>query len=446
MAAVRDLPEKRNPLVAPKHTPQLEILVERRRLGQTVLKVQPGQVGTSNATKPDNLGTFDYAHLRVPLPKDLHGSGIFNLQPNQTTYPEAYFLMRRSSDGYISATGMFKAAFPWAQVEEEEHEKRYIKSLPETGHEEIAGNVWIPAESALDLADEYGMRPWIIALLDPEPIAKGTHDPAKRIATPPRFVMKDAISANGASFPPPSESASTRRRTLRSASPSKAPPTPSRKIATPRKSRRARGTQAASSLSTAVESAEESSQVPEASVEPESVNGDAIGNPSPETPRVSKAEKTVDEDSEVVKVDIESTTEPALDGGEPVTTTHVTVETPANHPDLKLPADAQAYLEQAKAAIREANKLTAGRAAGKKRKAMEMLEDELEEVEAAAVAHGDDLAGPDAIIEQPAKKLRLTETELRKEKIKRRATLGIAASLAVGAMLPVVMGTFFSAL
>jgi len=38
---------------------------------------------------------------------------------------------------------MFKAAFPYSQPEEEQAEKEYIKSLPHTADEEVAGNVWI---------------------------------------------------------------------------------------------------------------------------------------------------------------------------------------------------------------------------------------------------------------------------------------------------------------
>ena len=72
-------------------------LIERRCLGQTELKVKAGQVGTSNATMPDNLGTLDYAHLRVPLPKDLTDSGIFSKGPNRK-FPEAYFLMVSGCD------------------------------------------------------------------------------------------------------------------------------------------------------------------------------------------------------------------------------------------------------------------------------------------------------------------------------------------------------------
>ncbi len=75
-------------------------LVSRRRLGSTTLAVKPGQVGTSSATKPENLGIFEYAHLRAPLPDNLKSSEIFAPQPKMP-HPEAYFLMVRacSADG-----------------------------------------------------------------------------------------------------------------------------------------------------------------------------------------------------------------------------------------------------------------------------------------------------------------------------------------------------------
>ena len=58
-------------------------------------------------------------------------------------------IQRRSSDGFVSATGMFKAAFPWAKVTEERSERDYLKSLPHTAHVEVAGNVWV--------SEHYGM-------------------------------------------------------------------------------------------------------------------------------------------------------------------------------------------------------------------------------------------------------------------------------------------------
>lgn len=52
-------------------------------------------------------------------------------------------IQRRSSDGFVSATGMFKAAFPWAKLAEENAERDHIKGLPSTAHDEVAGNVWV---------------------------------------------------------------------------------------------------------------------------------------------------------------------------------------------------------------------------------------------------------------------------------------------------------------
>jgi hypothetical protein len=115
-------------------------LVDSRRLGQTNLQVGSGALNTSSATAPRNLGLFNYAHLRGTLPENLQGSGIFDAN----AHPESYFLMRRSSDGFISATGMFKLAFPWATREQEESERNYFKSLPGTSPDESAGNSWIP--------------------------------------------------------------------------------------------------------------------------------------------------------------------------------------------------------------------------------------------------------------------------------------------------------------
>ena len=50
---------------------------------------------------------------------------------------------RRSSDGAVSASGMFKAAFPWAKHSEEQAEKEYVKDLTAAATDEVAGNVWI---------------------------------------------------------------------------------------------------------------------------------------------------------------------------------------------------------------------------------------------------------------------------------------------------------------
>ncbi|KAF2838931.1 hypothetical protein M501DRAFT_935188 [Patellaria atrata CBS 101060] len=399
MVHKRQLPALRNPLIAPEHTPQVEILVERRRLGQTNLSVRPGQIGVTPSSRSENLGVFDYAHLRVPLPKDLKGSGIFSLQKNNA-YPESYFLMRRSSDGFISATGMFKAAFPWASSEEEETERKYHKNLPTSGPEEVAGNVWIAPEQALKLAEEYGMTTWIVALLDPEAIEPGTKDKKHDIATPPKFVLPE----KGALLPPQSaNTASVRRskREMRSVSPSKIA-TPSRKIASPRKPRVKKVAKtepsaasiASSALQIALENGTEVSQATE-SVVSESVNG------------------------ETIRVQVDETVE--KNGDVETTTTAVKIDMPADAPTLPLPESPEAMLAKATEMVEEAKKLESSRSdtlkptKRSKRKAEEVEMDE-------------DGERP---LEAPAKKAKVVE-ETRKDKVRFRAALGIGATLAIG--------------
>jgi hypothetical protein len=342
-------------------------------------------------------------------------SGIF--KPS----PASYFLMRRSHDGYISATGMFKATFPYAELAEEEMERKYVKSLATTSTDETAGNVWIPPVHALELAEEYGILPWITALLDNTPIEinppKG--DTPKTISPPPTFLLPQEALA------PPTPS---RGRPRRSASPSK--------IASPRKtgsSMRARKNIAAKNgTSRKSESVEPTSnQIPE---EPSSEV-----TLTPETKITKKEAKEVEtngvnekeepkkeEEEQVVRVNVDSKVE--FKGDSETTHTHVEVEMPAGSPDLPLPEDTEAMIAKAKEMVDAAVKASGESSSSKlKRKADEVEDD------------GDDETAEAA--EGPAKRVK-TETALRKEKIKSRALLGISATLVIGAAVQYAFSTF----
>jgi hypothetical protein len=417
MVSKRSLPERRNPLIEPDNSPSHEILVERRRLGQTNLAVKPGVVGVANSSKPEHLGTFDYAHLRVPLPKDLSGSGIFSLTKS-TSYPESYFLMRRSSDGYISATGMFKAAFPWASLAEEEAERRYQKTFPSAGPDEVAGSVWIAPEEALQLSEEYGMRLWIVALLDPEPIEKANKDRHNNaIQMPPKFDVSKV--ATPVLLPPSSALRSTRSRASRSASPSKIA-TPSRKIASPRKSRATRHSAKAEAVAKAEEAKTENATAATSALQHVMENGTTA---SESVATESVAPESVNGDS--VRIEVQETVE--QDGEVETTTTNVKVEVPASHPDLPVPENPEEMIATAKKMVEEAHKLE-GKASvngikSSKRKVEEMKDGDEEEEEA------------DKTEDQPAKRARteVTEQALRKERMAKKALAAVTLIGAFGA-------------
>ncbi len=335
--------------------------------------------------------------------------------------------MRRSNDGYISATGMFKATFPYADAVEEETERKYIKSLPTTSTDETAGNVWIPPLHAIELAEEYGILPWITALLDNTPIGinPARNDTPKSISPPPVFTLPQSPLV------PPTP---TRGRTRRSASPSK--------IATPRKtngSTRARKS-ASTRAAAKAESAKSESAGPttpaaakstiaeetatqlagEASAEAPEPTADAKekvkGKPKVKPEEEPTAEENIGESA--VRVNVDSNVE--VKGDVETTRTHVEVEMPAGSLELPLREDPKAMIAKAKEMVEaavNADETTATNSKKLKRSRQDLDEEDDEEL-------------PEETV--PAKKAKTEAAELRKERIKTRALLGISATLALG--------------
>ena len=129
---------------------------------------------------------------------------------------------------------------------------------------------------------------------------------------------------------------------------------------------------------------------PSSSMAPESVNGETV---------------TVETDQRVER-----------EGNEEITHTDVKITMPANSPDLPLPNNPEEMVATAQRMVEEANKLDRrGAKKALKRKADE-IEDE-DENETGSL---------------PAKKVRLLEEELKKQKVKNRALMGITATMAIG--------------
>ncbi|KAI4254571.1 MAG: hypothetical protein LQ352_003010 [Teloschistes flavicans] len=388
----RSLPQQGNPQL---HAPDYHELVRDRRLGQTNLAVKSGQVGTSNATKKDNLGLFDYAHLKIPFPPDFEGSEI---HPHHARHgpPRSYFLMRRSSDGFVSASGMFRAAFPWARAAEEKAEKEFIKSLEAASREEVAGNIWVSEPTALDLAKDYNMAPWVAALLDPAPVSKGSENMTKSITPPPKYVF----TANDQTFlPPPASRGSTPARSR--GRPRNGSPAKSDKAASPRKQRATKASKAENAANAKAAAA---------------VLQDTLAEDT-KTNAVSTRAKG---EENVVKLELSEITE--VNGNIETTTTNVKLDLPGGMAaDVPPQEMTQELMREAQAMVEETRKLEGGSSKVSRKRKAEELDDSDEE--------GDDEL-------QPAKKARMAKQELKKERVKNRALVGMAFTLAVGSVLP----------
>ncbi|KAL8730688.1 MAG: hypothetical protein Q9166_003880 [cf. Caloplaca sp. 2 TL-2023] len=301
---------------------------------------------------------------------------------------------------------MFKAAFPWATQKQEQEEKEYFKTLEATSREEVAGNIWVSEPTgvccpvsldalplikiALELAEDYGMAPWVQALLAPDDVVKGSDTIDKSITPPPKYIF----AANDKThLPPPSSRASTPVRSRgrpRAGSPAK-----SEKAASPRKQRVTKASKAEDAANTKAAAA--SLQT-------------ALSN--------SEAAATDEEGQDgVVKVELNETTQ--MNGDTETTTTNVKVDLPGGMAAQVPPQEqTEEIIREAKAVVEAARKLDGGPSkASKKRKAEELDEDSDEEADRQL---------------QPAKKARLAEQELKKERVKNRALFGVAFTLAIG--------------
>lgn len=430
-----------------ENIPEYADLVNSRALGQTKLTQR---TANPKDAETKSLRVFDYAHLRAPLPKGVI-SGIFSKGT-----PSAYFLMRRSSDGYVSATGMFKATFPFAEAEDEEAERNYIKSLPATSKEETAGNVWISPDQAIALAEEYAVATWIRALLDPTDIPLHGSQSTKTVSQSPKVISAPPKYFVGVAPPTPSSIPRASSRSRRSASPTKSAVSviSKRVAASPRK----RAAKAPSSQ----QSAPSDSEKPSASVSPTLSNAQlgtvpTLPVPVPALEPVAEdevleslekePEQTMVEDEPKVKITVDQDVKIDEHG---VETTHTSLEVemplfgepPSAEETARMVAEAKEMVLAARATVSEPASAPVPGSPSVAKQSETPVQTSKRKAEGISIDEQEGPVTESAVVDDgPRSKKVKTVAEQKRDRVRKRALYGISATLAVGAALvPYVMG------
>ncbi|CCG83920.1 protein of unknown function [Taphrina deformans PYCC 5710] len=149
----------------------------------------------------------------------------------KTQIPHAtmpHFIMRKAADNYISATSMYRAVFYKSTTAQEKHEMDVIRKELAARSDENASGVWIPGTpDALQLAEVYGIRPWVQALLD-APVSKSAYPEDQR--SPSGAAKSSSPIQMQSSHPSVTETPSRKSTRERSQSPRKTLAASSRKV------------------------------------------------------------------------------------------------------------------------------------------------------------------------------------------------------------------------
>jgi hypothetical protein len=237
---------------------------------------------------------------------------------------------------------------------------------------------------------------------------------------PPKFDVESLESVPPVLLPPQSSIRSTRARSTRSASPSKAM-TP-RKIAQPSPRKRATRSAAKAESVNGDESAEATKPTAASSALQHAVENGATASESVASESVNgevKGEQKLEQKEDTVRIEVQETIE--QHGDVETATTNVKIDVPAEHPELPTPDDPTQLIEEARRMVAEAKGLDGGAVDGSskssKRKAEELVDEDVE------------------VSERPAKQAKTTyttEQKLTKEKVTRRALVGLGVMAAIG--------------